>query len=213
MGRIIMKELNRLSVYLVIGRDDCVFYPPVEIVQQALAAGIKAVQLREKSGNMKDIIAFGKEIRKLTKEHQALFFVNDRIDLAQILEADGIHLGQEDLPIHEVKKIIPSGFKIGISARTVKDAIEAEKAGADYLGVGAVYPTGTKKNAKYIGLEGIKGIKDAVSIPIVAIGGISEGRVGKIRKYGADGIAVVSAISKSKKPFQSAKKIMEEWEE
>jgi len=207
-----MKTTNKLAVYFVVGSEDCLYYPLIEIIQQALTAGIKAVQLREKQGNMKDIIAFGKEIRKLTIEHQALFFVNDRLDLALMLEADGVHLGQEDLPIDEAKQKIPPGFKIGISARTVKDAIVAEKAGADYLGVGAVYPTGTKMNAEYIGLEGLKRVRDAVSIPVVAIGGIAVGKVKEIRKYGADGIAVVSAISKSNNPFQTANKIIEEWE-
>ncbi|MFV9509879.1 thiamine phosphate synthase [Tepidibacillus sp. LV47] len=205
-----MIEIAPLSVYLVIGRDDCVL-SPIEVIKQALEAGVKTVQLREKKGNMKEIIEFGREIRQLTKEYNAQFFVNDRLDLAQILEADGIHVGQDDLPIEEIKKITPPTFKIGISARTVEEAIEAEKAGADYLGVGAIYSTATKQDAKTIGLEGLDSIRQNVSIPIIAIGGIQKEHIPDLVRSGADGIAVVSAITRSANPFLSAKELIEEW--
>ncbi|TCS79201.1 thiamine phosphate synthase [Tepidibacillus fermentans] len=205
-----MIEIAPLSVYLVIGRDDCVL-SPIEVVKQALEAGVKTVQLREKKGNMKEIIEFGREIRQLTKEYNAQFFVNDRLDLAQILEADGIHIGQDDLPIEEIKKITSPTFKIGISARTVEEAIEAEKAGADYLGVGAIYSTATKQDAKTIGLEGLDSIRQNVYIPIIAIGGIQKEHIPDLVRSGADGIAVVSAITRSANPFLSAKELIEEW--
>jgi len=210
MGETIMKDTDALSVYLVIGQNDCLL-PPINVLKQALAAGIGTIQLREKKGNMRDIIDFGREVRKLTREYNALLFVNDRFDLAQILEADGIHIGQDDIPIEEIRRLSSPTFKIGVSARTVEEAIQAEQDGADYLGVGAIYNTTTKNDAKTIGLEGLKVIRRQISIPVIAIGGIQKEHINNIASTGANGIAVVSAITKSSNPYQSAKYLIDEW--
>ncbi|WP_339063360.1 thiamine phosphate synthase [Tepidibacillus marianensis] len=207
-----MTGIEALSVYLVVGQNDCLL-PPIDVVQQALEAGVRTVQLREKKGNMREIIQFGREIRRLTREYDAILFVNDRYDLAQILEADGIHIGQDDIPIEEIRRLSPPTFKIGVSARTIEEAIRAEQDGADYLGMGAIYSTATKEDAKTIGLEGLKVIRRRISIPIIAIGGIQKEHIGEIALSGADGIAVVSAITKSKDPFRSAKYLINEWGE
>ncbi|GBF11659.1 thiamine-phosphate synthase [Tepidibacillus sp. HK-1] len=206
-----MNWIDQLAVYLVIGRKDCTIHPPIEVVKQALSAGVKTIQLREKKGNMREIIQFGQEIRKLTLEYHALFFVNDRLDLAQILEADGVHLGQDDIPIEEAKKLVPPTFKIGISAGSVKEAIEAEKQGADYIGVGSIYPTVTKEDAKWLGIDGLKMIRHSVALPIVAIGGIQKENIPECKENGANSIAVVSAITRSNNPYQSAKELVERW--
>ncbi len=164
-----------------------------ECVERAIAGGVSVVQLREKNCSSRDFYEEALHLREMTRKHGVTFIVNDRVDIALAAGADGIHVGQSDLPCAVVRKMVGPDMIIGVSAKTVAMAREAEQAGANYLGVGAIYPTATKKDTSVITLETLEAIRAAVSIPIVAIGGIKRDNLAPL-KGKADGIVVVSAI-------------------
>jgi thiamine-phosphate pyrophosphorylase len=166
-----------------------------EVVEQALQGGTPMIQLRDKKGNLRSLYEEASVVRHLCRRQGALFVVNDRLDLALAVEADGVHLGQEDLPVRLARPLLRPGMLLGISTHSVAEAREAEAAGADYIGFGPVFPTGTKTGTRpVVGLEGIRMVRAAVHIPVVAIGGITLARVEEVIRAGADGVAVISAI-------------------
>ena len=176
----------------------------IKRVKKAIKYGVKVVQLRLKNANDKSFLKKAIKLKKLCKKHNVLFIINDRIAIARKIKADGLHLGQKDLDIKKAKK----SFKgmIGISCNTLKEAKKAEKQGASYIGLGAVFKTNSKDNAKVIGLEKFKKISQKISIPIVAIGGININNAKKVLRY-ADGIAVISAILSAKNIKKESKKL------
>ena len=163
-------------------------------VEKALKGGATFMQLREKDLDEKTFLEEAVEIQKLCRKYQVPFVVNDNVEIALQMDADGVHVGQEDLEAGAVRAILGSGKSIGVSAQTVEQAIQAEKNGADYLGVGAVFATGTKLDATDVSYDTLKAICSAVSIPVVAIGGITKDNLMELKGSGIDGIAVVSAI-------------------
>ena len=165
---------------------------PVEQLERALEGGATAVQLRLKNVSDRSFLNMARKVRKISKEYDALFIVDDRVDIALALNADGVHLGREDIGVEDARSIAPN-LIIGRTVRTVDDAKMAEKEGADYLGAGSAFPTSTKK-APIIGPEGIERIKKASHIPVVAIGGIKLNNLNEILSTGVDGVAVVSAV-------------------
>jgi len=174
-----------------------------EIVRAAIDGGIDAVQLREKETSARSRYELGRELRELTAAAGVDLIVNDRIDIAQAIDADGVHVGQSDLPVAVARDLLGSDAIVGCSASTVAAAREAEADGADYLGVGAVYGTSSKDvdDAKDgVGPERIAAIADAVSIPIVGIGGITADNAGDVVEAGASGVAVVSEITAASQP-------------
>ena len=170
-----------------------------EIVEAAIEGGIDAIQLREKDTSARERYELGVVLRELTTEAGVPLLVNDRVDIAGAIDADGVHLGDSDLPIAAAREILGPEAIIGRSASTVAAARRAQDAGADYLGVGAVYATGSKDDIddeEYeIGTERVREIADAVSIPILGIGGITADNAGEVAAAGADGVAVISAIT------------------
>ncbi len=173
----------------------------VEVVEMALAAGAGAVQLRNKGDTAGELLQVGRSLRKLTRAAGALLFVNDRVDLAIALEADGVHVGSDDLPVAAVRRVVPSGFLVGRSADDPHVARQALTAGADYIGCGAVYATSTKPDAgEVIGLSGLQTVVEAVDRPVVAIGGITVERAAEVAATGAAGIAVVGAVMSADDP-------------
>jgi thiamine-phosphate pyrophosphorylase len=178
-----------------------------ELAEAVLKAGVKIIQFREKKASTRYMVETARRIRKLCDEYDALFFVNDRIDVALGSYADGVHLGQEDMPASIAKEIFDG--LIGISAENEEEAIRAEKDGADYIGAGPVFETTTKEDAgSSIGIEGLRRIVDAVSIPVVGIGGITKQNAHLVLQI-ADGIAVISAIAASDDPEKEAKELLE----
>ena len=165
-----------------------------EDVEKALAGGITCLQLREKNLDFDSFVREADLLKKLCADWQVPFIINDNVQVAAACKADGIHVGQQDMDACEVRKLVGKDCIIGVSAQTVAQAVAAEKAGADYLGVGAVFPTSTKNDADAVSLETLKAICQAVSIPVVAIGGIHQQNVELLRHTGIDGVAVVSAI-------------------
>ena len=181
---------DKLKLYVI---TDGRFVDEIEGTRRALEGGATTIQLRMKNAPTRRMLEVGKELRRLTDEYDTLFIVNDRIDVALATGADGVHLGQEDMPI-EIAREIVGDMIIGISASNLKEAKDAERKGADYIGAGSVFPTSTKEDAKYLGLNGLKEIVENVDIPIVAIGGINHDNVEKVLEIGVQGIAVISAI-------------------
>ncbi|WP_236906193.1 thiamine phosphate synthase [Clostridium isatidis] len=164
------------------------------VVREALEGGASFIQLREKNLPFDEFLAEANEIKEVCKEYMVPFVINDNVDVALACDADGVHLGQDDMSPIEARKILGDNKIIGLSAVNLEQAILAEKQGADYLGVGAVFPTSTKEDADYVSYEELKKICEAVSIPVVAIGGIGADNIMELRGSGIDGISVVSAI-------------------
>ena len=167
----------------------------VEIARKVAEGGADVIQLRDKARTSKDMLSIALQIRAITRSSGIRFIMNDRLDLARAAGADGVHLGQEDLPIPFARRVAPKGFIIGTSVRTVEEAMIAESEGADYIALSPIFDTPTKSDAgPGKGLEALKVIKSAVSIPVIAIGGICKDNVRQVMDAGADGVAVISAI-------------------
>lgn len=165
-----------------------------EVVKESLEGGITFLQLREKHLDKEAFLKEAIELRALTKEYNVPFVINDSVEIALEMDADGVHVGQHDMEAGDVRAMLGPDKIIGVSAQTVEQAILAEKRGADYLGVGAAFPTGTKSDAKPLSHETMKAIAEAVSIPVIAIGGITKDNIPQLAGNGLAGIAVVSAI-------------------
>lgn len=165
-----------------------------DAVEEALKAGVTFLQLREKNLDYDSFLQLAIEIKKIADKYNVPFVINDNVDVAIACGADGVHVGQEDMDAKEVRKIIGPDKILGVSAETVEQAIRAEQSGADYLGVGAVFPSPTKLDAEVVSFETLKEICKTVSIPVVAIGGINEDNAVKLAGSGIAGIAVISAI-------------------
>ena len=188
-----MKALD-LRLYLVTDETCLVYLNLFEAVEEALQAGVTLVQYREKNGLGKEMFQKANQLRELCHRYNVPFIVNDRLDVALLSGADGVHLGQDDLPVAEARKLAGNDFIIGATAHNVQEAMEAEAAGTDYLGCGAVFSTNTKKDTVPLGLDGLKTIREAVKIPIVGIAGITPENYPQVLAAGADGAAVVSGI-------------------
>ncbi len=163
-------------------------------VEQALKGGATFIQLREKDLEEEVFFSEAMELKELCKKYRVPFVINDNVELAKKVDADGVHVGQSDMKIKEVRKILGKNKIIGVSAGTVEEALSAQAENADYLGVGAVFHTGTKSDASAVSHDTLKAICAAVNIPVVAIGGITKENVEELKESGIAGIAVVSAI-------------------
>ena len=163
-------------------------------VKKALDGGATFVQLREKKLDREDFLAEALEIQKLCKKYGVPFVINDEVSIAKDIDADGVHVGQSDMEAMDVRKVLGPDKILGVSAQTVEQAIIAEKHGADYLGVGAVFATGSKDDADDVSHETLNAICEAVSIPVIAIGGITKDNVSELAGSGICGVAVISAI-------------------
>ena len=182
------------SLYLVTDRMLMSTQTLGEAVEQAIIGGCTVVQLREKEISSLDFYALALEIKKITDSYGIPLVINDRIDIAMAVGAAGIHTGQKDIPADIARKVIGKNMLLGVSAGSVAEAVNAVEAGADYLGVGAMFPTGTKPDAGYVSMEELGKIRRAVDIPIVVIGGINKENAILFQPMGIDGLAVVSAV-------------------
>ncbi|GHT69185.1 thiamine-phosphate synthase [Spirochaetia bacterium] len=194
-----MIRLNRLNpedllLYLCTDRVLSLGRPITEALEAAIAGGITMVQLREKNASTREFYDIALEVQRITKKHNVPLVVNDRLDIALAIGAEGLHIGQSDMPLRIARRLAGEMMFIGVSAHTVEQARLAEQEGADYLGVGAVFPTGSKADAAAIGLDRLREIRAAVKIPAVAIGGIGPANVSQVMATGIEGVAVISAI-------------------
>jgi thiamine-phosphate pyrophosphorylase len=182
----------------------------LNLIAEAVAGGATLVQLRAKTWRSRDLFEAGLEARRLLKARHIPLIINDRADIALAVGSDGVHLGQEDLPAREARRILGKGKIIGVSASTVAEALSAEEGGADYIGAGPVFSTSSKGNLPpFVGIKGIRKIRAAVKIPVLAIGGITAANAGRVISAGADGVAVISAIARSSDPRRAASELIE----
>ena len=179
----------------------------IEVAKQVIQGGAKTIQLRDKLGNKKELLPIAQQLKNLCADKGVLFIVNDYLDLALATDADGLHLGQNDLPIKVARRLLPIGKILGGSTTSVDQAIAAESEGADYIAVGSIYPTPSKETAKVIGLDGLRQIRQAITLPLVAIGGITQDNAAEVMAAGADAVAVISAILQAESPEEAARQI------
>ena len=182
----------------------------VTAVEEALKAGVKAVQLREKDLGTRELLDMAYKMREITNKYKTKLFINDRVDIALSVEADGVHLGQNSIPPHAVRKIAKDKFMIGVSAHSIEEAEQAEKEGADFITLGPVYKTPSKlKYGQPLGVDIIRKAKAEISIPVFAIGGIKTDMVKEVMDAGADGIALISGILGAKDIKEKTTKFLE----
>ena len=179
----------------------------LEVARQIIRGGAKAIQLRDKTTEKKDLLAIAQQLKALCAEHNVLFIMNDHLDLALATGADGLHLGQKDLPVGIARKLLPVDTILGLSTHSLEEATAAEAEGADYIGIGSIYATPTKETATIIGLKNLRRVRQAVSLPLVAIGGITRNNVAEVIASGADSVAVISAILRAGSPQEAAQQI------
>ena len=178
-------------------------------VEKALRGGASFVQLREKNLDRERFLAEAVELRSLCRQYQVPFVVNDNVEIARLCDADGVHIGQEDMALSEARKMLGAGKIIGVTCKTVEEALKAQADGADYIGSGAMFQSTAKPGAKPITVERLREICAAVSIPVVAIGGITRENVTRLRDTGIAGVAVVSAVFQQKDIEQAARALFE----
>lgn len=199
---------NSLLLHLVTDRSLSRGRALVEVVAEAVAGGVTCVQLREKNCSTREFLDEALLLKELLQPLGLPLIINDRVDIALAVGADGVHLGQSDMPILHARRLLGPDCLIGISAESLDDALEAEQQGADYIGISPVFSTPTKTDtAPALGLEGLRRIREQVRIPLVGIGGINLSNAGQVRDAGADGVAVVSAIMAAASPRQVAEAI------
>ena len=196
------------SLYLVADSSFITLETAEKKVTEAIEGGVTIVQLRAKDISAAEFYNMALKIKMITGYYNMPLIINDRVDIAIAADADGVHTGQEDLPVKEVRKLIGINKIMGISVSNITEAEKAERDSADYLGAGAMFPTDTKLDAKYVSIEELREIKKKVQIPVVAIGGINAGNAEKIFCAGADGIAVVSAVLGEKNIKEAALKLV-----
>lgn len=180
----------------------------LDVVKEVLKNGATFLQIREKDLNEAAFEAEAKKLQNICKEYQVPYVVNDSVEIALKIGADGVHVGQSDIKGRDIRAMIGEDKILGISAGTVEEAIAAEKAGADYIGVGAVFGTSTKKNARNMTVDRLKEIVEAVNIPVVAIGGINGQNMSELSGSKVDGVAVVSAIFAAENPGEATKDLL-----
>lgn len=183
------------SLYLVTDRRFLKGRSLKKVVEDSILGGVTMVQVREKDVSTREFFNIAKEVQEVTNYYKIPLIINDRIDIAQALDTTGVHLGQSDMELSIARKILGKTKIIGISAGSIKEAIDAQNGGADYLGIGAIFPTGSKKDVSSIlRLDGLKEIQNNVTIPSVAIGGINKSNFKDVLSTGVNGISVISAI-------------------
>lgn len=183
-----------LSLYVITDEKIGLGRSHIFLAEEALKGGATVIQFRDKEKTGRELYKIGVKLREITKKYGALFIVNDRVDIALAVGADGVHLGMNDLPISVARKIAGNKFIIGASVSSPEEAILAEKEGADYISAQSIFETSSKEDVKVIGIEGLKAIVKVSSLPVIAIGGINKYNAREVIKAGAKGIAVISAV-------------------
>ena len=184
----------------------------LKVASRLVRGGAKAIQLRYKLDSKDELLSIAQQLKKLCSERGVLFIINDYLDIALAVGADGLHLGQKDLPVSIARRLLPLDAILGVSVTTVEQAKAAESGGADYIAVGSIYPTFSKATAKVVGLERLCKIREAVGLPLVAIGGINKDNAAEVATAGADAVAVISAILQAKDVEEAAREIIAAFE-
>ena len=201
-----MAQRSVRGLYVIIDPDACAPRDAVDVARLALEGGAAMLQWRDKRREKGDQLSQARAIRELCKQHGAYFIVNDHVDLALAVGADGAHLGQHDLPVEAVRPFVPQGFIIGVSTNSADEARRAEAGGAGYIAIGSVFPTASKEPARTRAAspERVRKVKSAVGVPVVAIGGINASNVDQVLAAGADAVAVIGAVCSAADPRAAA---------
>ena len=187
-------SLVDFKLYLITDRH-VTKVPFLEAVRQALEGGVRAVQLREKDRSIREILSLAQELRALTRRFNAKLFINDRVDVAIAVDADGVHLGTQSMPVDAVRNLAGQKMLIGVSTHSLEEAKAAETGGADFITFGPVSETPSKKVfGPPVGIEAMQAVKKHVNIPVYALGGINAGTISRVLEAGADGVAMISAV-------------------
>lgn len=201
-------------LYLITDRDLVGGKDFYQSIIDAIRGGVTLLQVREKDVPSRDFYNTALRLKEITSEYGIPLIVNDRLDIALAVDADGLHIGQDDLPIEVARRVLGKDKILGYSVSSIAEAKFGEKMGADYLGAGAVFPTGSKKDVgEAIGLDGLSQIKKSVGIPVVAIGGIGIQNVKDVKKTGVEGISLISAILSKDDTYKAAKELLDLWSE
>lgn len=199
--------MKELTLYLVTGRYDFSDVEFLNIVETACQNGVTMVQLREKEITTNRFYQLAVAVKKITDQYNIPLIINDRVDICLAVDAAGVHIGDDEMPVEIVRSLIGTEKVLGVSAKTVERGKEAEKAGADYLGVGAIFPTKTKRDPQRTTVETLNMIAEEVSLPIVAIGGIKESNIETFKHTEVSGVAVVSELMLAKQVAQKAQNL------
>ncbi len=173
-----------------------------EILEAVIAGGCRMVQLREKEWSTRQLLPLAQELRDRARNAGVTFIVNDRLDVALAVEADGLHVGQDDLPAPIARQLLKPGMILGVSSHSIEQARQTQADGADYVAVGSIYPTGTKAEFQLVGVGLLRQVRPYIRVPLVAIGGITPDNVGEVIRAGADGVAVISVICAAPNPAE-----------
>ena len=205
--------MNSIDYTLYVCTDRGLMSSPTieESVEKAIKGGAGVIQLREKDASGRSFLRIAESVHAITRRYGIPLIINDRVDIALAVGAEGVHLGQDDIPARDARRIIGPDMILGVSASSLEEARQAERDGADYLGVGAMNPTMTKSDADTVTVDELKAIRAAVSIPIVIIGGINFSTIGHYKGIGVDGIAVVSAVVAADDPERAARELKAAW--
>lgn len=201
-----MNKLD-LSLYLVTDKSDDV-ERFLKTIEESIQGGVSVVQIREKTANTLDFYNLALKVKEITTKYNVPLIINDRVDVALAIDADGVHVGQSDMPCDVTRKLVGDDKIVGVSAATIEEAQKAERDGADYIGTGAVFPTATKDDAPSITKKELKEVVDSINLPVVAIGGINLDNASELTDTGIAGLSVVSAIMSSDNPKESSKKLL-----
>ncbi len=205
-----IRRLQQAGLYLVTSQEYSAGRSSVTIVRAAVEAGVRLIQLREKSLSKRELFTLGLTIRALTRDAGALLIVNDHVDVALALDADGVHLGQDDFPPDAARRIAPN-LLIGVSTHSEEEAQSAQRAGASYVNIGPVFPTATKSaTTAWLGVEGVRRIARGVTVPFTVMGGIRKDRIAELAGVGARIFAVISAVTAAPDPAAAARELLEE---
>jgi len=196
ISRILRQDkIKRLAgLYVILDRQTLAGRNELEIAEQVIQGGVKVIQLRDKQGSKAELLPIAQKIKALCGKSGTLFIINDYLDLALAVDADGLHIGQRDLPLPIIRRELPIDKVVGCTVRTVSQAVKAQNEAADYIAVGSMFPTTTKRGATVVGVDRLRQIRQAVSSPLVAIGGINENNISQVIAAGANSAAVVSAV-------------------
>lgn len=200
--------LKDCKIYVIIDRDVIKNRDILKVTKDVLRGGADIIQLRDKSSDDKKLLQYARAIKKVTKKYKRRFIINDRVDIARIIGADGVHLGQDDIPIEEARKILGKKI-IGVSTHNLEQAKKAVRRGADYIGIGPVFKSPTKKRLPPIGPSILGRAGKTINIPFFAIGGISLDNITEVKKAGAGRVAVISQAIKTKNVYRSVKRLKE----
>lgn len=203
-----MARFQRAGLYLVTSQSLSVGRTTLDIVRAALAGGAKLCQLREKDMPLREFAGLAEQVRKLTAAERALFIVNDRVDVALAVGADGVHLGQDDFPVPAARRIAPD-LIIGVSTHSVDEALRAQSDGASYINIGPIFPTGTKVwDGEFLGIEGLRRVAAVAKVPFTVMGGIKKEHIPALLQAGARTIALVTAVTAADDPCRAVQDLL-----